>query len=246
MELVEEKVLRDETEMTFDEVREKWDNLVWKIANELLNTQKNYGLKDLYTFGLFGLWKASDNYNPEKGASFKTHAYTSIEGHIKNEINAEKKGILCLSRSKVKRKEEVYSLMLQKQANNWTLEETIEKSGLTKEEWVEAIELIQGTVSLNKKVMGINNDRKEKELIEILPADLGIEEKSYQKELVDEIISSLEDEFEKDVIHLRFFEGHNIERTAELLQIPRTTYYRKEKRLLSKIKNKQQNGSLHM
>ncbi|MCK2000625.1 sigma-70 family RNA polymerase sigma factor [[Brevibacterium] frigoritolerans] len=240
-ELVEEIDLRDETEMTFDEVRKKWDKLVWKRANELKKTKKTtFSIEELHSFGLVGLWKAYDAFDPKKGSIFKTFAFINITGHILNEINFEKQRIFGLSRSNYKRKEEVASLLNQKEDNNWTWEQTRERSGLTNEEWIEAVEWNKEEVSIYKK---IDIDGNEKELIDFIPADLGIEEKFYQKEMVESIMSKL-DEFEQDVIHLRFFQGNNIEQTAKILQMARTTYFRKEKLLLNKIK--QQNGSLHM
>lgn len=242
--LVEEFDLRDETEMTFDEVSKKWDRLVWKGVNDVMKTkQTSFSPQELYNYGLFGLWKTYRNYGPEKDTSFKTFAYINITGHIKNEIRDEKVSYYGLSRSKVKRKEQVADLLRQMQENKWTWEETREKSGLTKEEWIESVDWNRKRVSINTKIS--IDGKKETELVELIPADLGIEEKTYQKETVEEIMSSL-DEDEKNIIHIRFFEGYNKCEAADLFQMKRSTYNRKEERLLSKIKNIYQNGSLHM
>jgi RNA polymerase sigma factor FliA len=122
-----------EKEIQFEEIVQKYKKMIWKIVKKYKSSYKTgYELDELYQFGLFGLWKAYENFDPTKNCKFSTYAYINISGYIRSELNKEKE--IDLTRSDVKKKEEVAKLIKMKEEKNWTWEETWRKSGLSLEE----------------------------------------------------------------------------------------------------------------
>lgn len=219
--------------VSFDDLFEEYDGMIWNITYKIKKSIKtSFNADELHQFGLVGLWKASESFKPEKGIKFSTYAYETIKGNIRNGIAQEKE--TDLTRSQIKRKELVARLLIKKEANNWTWEETQIQSGLCDEKWMEAIELNKTSISFDAPVSsngGMDDDRT---LIEYVPSDFGIEEKIVLKETINELFTGL-DELEQEIIQFRYIDGLNKKETSEKLQIAPTTFYRKEKLLLKKI-----------
>lgn len=77
-----EKLLKIDGEyvvMTFDEVFEKYKNMIYDICNKW---KENIDYGDLFQVASIGLFKAFEDYDLSKGIEFSTVAYT----YIKNEI----------------------------------------------------------------------------------------------------------------------------------------------------------------
>ena len=63
-------------EMTWEECQLKYDKLCWKMVNKYKNLKLEND--ERYNLALFGLWKAYNTYDEERGASFLTHASNVI------------------------------------------------------------------------------------------------------------------------------------------------------------------------
>ncbi|MDP6929624.1 MAG: FliA/WhiG family RNA polymerase sigma factor [Planctomycetota bacterium] len=75
------------SEQQRDELIEKYLPLVRHVAARLPVTMPaTLDRDDLFSAGTIGLIHAASNYNPDRGASFKTFAYTTIRGAILDEI----------------------------------------------------------------------------------------------------------------------------------------------------------------
>jgi RNA polymerase sigma factor (sigma-70 family) len=223
------------TEISFENLVSDYENMIWKISRQLKEkTGTEFELQELYNFGLFGLWKAYEGYKPERGTKFSTYAYSTINGHILNAINDDKK--TYLSRSAVKKKEEVINLLWIKEENGWSWKEIQQYSNLTPEEWSEAIEWTKKPLSIHRPIEKWG-PYASGSLMEYIPGELGIEEKIISKETIKEVFSGL-DELEQEILRFRFLEGYNKTEVGEILHIPSTTYSRKEKNLIKKIKEK--------
>ena len=59
-------------EMTWEECQKQYDKLCWKMANKYKNLKLE--TDERYNLALFGLWKAYETYDKERGANFLTHA----------------------------------------------------------------------------------------------------------------------------------------------------------------------------
>ena len=62
--------------MTWEECQKQYDKLCWKMVNKYKNLKLE--TDERYNLALFGLWKAYNNYDEERGASFLTHATNVI------------------------------------------------------------------------------------------------------------------------------------------------------------------------
>ena len=62
--------------MTWEEVQEKYKPLCYKLANKYKNLKLEPD--ERYNLALFGLWKAYQSYDENRGASFMSHATNVI------------------------------------------------------------------------------------------------------------------------------------------------------------------------
>ena len=63
-------------EMTWEECQKQYNKLCWKLANKYKNSKLEPD--ERYNLALFGLWKAYQSYDEERGASFMTYANNVI------------------------------------------------------------------------------------------------------------------------------------------------------------------------
>ena len=63
-------------DMTWEECQKQYNKLCWKMANKYKNLKLEPD--ERYNLALFGLWKAYNTYDEERGASFLTHATNVI------------------------------------------------------------------------------------------------------------------------------------------------------------------------
>ena len=79
-------------EMTWEECQKQYDKLCWKTVNKYKNLKLEPD--ERYNLALFGLWKAYNTYDEERGASFLSHA-TNVMYQVFNleyrNSNAKKK-----------------------------------------------------------------------------------------------------------------------------------------------------------
>lgn len=99
--LKQEKLIKVEDEyvvMTFDEVFEKYKNMIHEICNKWKNII-DYG--DLFQVASIGLYKAFNDYDLSKGIEFSTVAYTYIRNEIRRFYREAKRhfGYLSLNQS---------------------------------------------------------------------------------------------------------------------------------------------------
>ena len=62
--------------MTWEECQKQYDNLCWKMVNKYKNLKLEPD--ERYNLALFGLWKAYQSYDENRGANFLTHATNVI------------------------------------------------------------------------------------------------------------------------------------------------------------------------
>ena len=63
-------------EMTWEECQKQYNPLCWKMVNKYKNLKLEPD--ERYNLALFGLWKAYNSYDEERGAGFLTHANNVI------------------------------------------------------------------------------------------------------------------------------------------------------------------------
>ena len=79
-------------EMTWEECQAKYNPLCWKMANKYKNLKLESD--ERYNLALFGLWKAYNSFDEERGACFLSHA-TNVMHQVFNlqyrDSNAKKR-----------------------------------------------------------------------------------------------------------------------------------------------------------
>lgn len=66
----------NEMKMTWEECQTQYNKLCWKMVNKYKNLKLD--VDERYNLALFGLWKAYNSFDEERGANFLTHATNVI------------------------------------------------------------------------------------------------------------------------------------------------------------------------
>lgn len=200
--------------------------LVHSIAKRFKNRGADYD--DLYQAGCLGLIKAVDNFDETKGFQFSTYAVPVIMGEIKRLFRDG--GQIKISRSlkeksiRVQRERDAFINTYQRDP---TVYELSELTNIEVNELCEVINILSPVVSLS----GNSEDNDEEFDIPINDS-----EKLFNKILVHEALGKLS-EREAAIIHYRFYFGITQTETARQLGISQVQVSRKEKEILSKLRN---------
>lgn len=206
--------------------------LVLSVIRRFSNSSEN--ADDLFQIGCIGLIKAIDNFDTSLQVKFSTYAVPMIIGEVRRYLRDNNS--VRVSRSlkdmayKVISTREQYMKMEQKEP---TLDELARDTGLTREEIVYALDVMQTPMSLYEPVyteggdvlyvMDQISDRKNRE--ENWVEDLSL------KEAMERL-----DTREKHIVDLRFFEGRTQTEVAREIGISQAQVSRLEKHALRHMK----------
>lgn len=202
------------------------------LVHSLANRFKGRGIEydDLFSAGCVGLVKAYDAFDDNRGVKFSTYAVPVVLGEIKRLFRDG--GSVKISRSlkelslKVTREREKLTLSLGYEPS---VSQIAEALGITSEEAAEAINASHLPLSLSESY-----DESGKE-IDVLVE--GEEEKIVSKLSLYQIISKLSEE-DKNIIALRYFKNKTQTETAKELNLSQVQVSRKEKKILSFMREK--------
>ena len=203
------------------------EGLIYKIINKYRNY---FELEDLYQVAVMGLFKASKTYNSEYGAKFTSYAYPFILGEVIKYINEYRN--IKISKdtaklySRILKGIEVLSQRLMKIPSNYELSLFLEID----EKIIEEVLLANSTVESLDRI--ISQDDKNLELYNKFGyCDYTIE--NYP------LISELEKlpPLERAIIQARYYENKSQSETGEVLGMYQMEVSRKEKKILSKLKD---------
>jgi len=214
-----------------DELYQGNMKLVLSVVKKFNNRGEN--LDDLFQVGSLGLLKAIDNFDFSHGVKFSTYAVPMIIGEIRRYLRDNSK--IRISRSLKDIAYQVYQYKeqyLQEHGVEPTLE--IIAKALEKEvvDIVIALEAIQEPISIYTPIF--NNGGDEIYLSDQIPDDSENEEKRYNKMIIDEGISKL-DERLKGIIYSRYYDNKTQMEIAEELGISQAQVSRLEKSALKQI-----------
>lgn len=202
--------------------------LVHLCANRFRSRGIEYD--DLYSAGCIGLLKAVKAYDPQRGAAFSTYAVPVILGEIKRLFRDG--GALKVSRSlkelslKITAAREQFLL---KNGTEPTLSQLSSLCGCSEESVIEAINVSAVPASLTA-----DSDDDTRQLdIPVPPPDEEITDRLSLRQ----VLSSLGDD-DKKLICLRYFKGLTQTQTAKVLGMTQVQVSRKEKKILSAMKEK--------
>ena len=201
---------------------------------------RGYEMEDLFQIGAIGLMKAVQRFDPTLGYSFSTYAVPVIIGEIRRFLRDD--GLVHISR-KIKEDLRLVAKSSEQIRNTLMREPTIaelqEKTGLSKEEIVLAMEAGYEVESLSKPI-GIGNGKDSKDGQELLLQDKILDESFSQDQLLDALllrqgIGRLQEE-EQCLIRYRYLCGKTQMETAQLMEMNQVAVSRMEKKVLQKLR----------
>jgi len=173
---------------------------------------------DLYSVGVCGLIHAADTFDPTKGATFKTFAYSAIRGAILDELR--RNDIVPRSRrEKLKNLERAAAAVKERLGRDGTPEELAEELGVPVEK-VERDLLALHTVSLISLEEEQGEDGSLKQMLQAPEAKDPMDEASFREEVerLGKAIGELP-ENERKVVILYYHEELLLREIGEILGV---------------------------
>ena len=203
--------------------------LVHACANKL--RYKGIEYEDLFQAGCVGLVKAADNFDEERGVAFSTYAVPVILGEIRRIFRDG--GSVKIGRTLKEKSRYAMSVRqeLEKELQREpTVGELAEKLGIEPSEAAELINVSMPTVSLT----AYDDDSEEKQLD--IPTE-SFEEKISDRLSLYAVLKELPEK-DKSLIYLRYFKGMTQIKAAEKLGMSQVQVSRREKAILSGMREK--------
>lgn len=211
-----------------DEAIEQNIGLVHSCANKFRNRGIEYD--DLFQAGCMGLVKAYDAFDFDRGVKFSTYAVPVILGEIKRLFRDG--GSIKMSRSlkelslKVTRVREKLSVSLGYEPN---ISQIANELNITPEDAAEALNASHIPLSLTE-----GDDEGGGQIDVIVESE---EEKIVSRRCLEEIISKFSNQ-DRQLIILRFYKNKTQTETAKILNMTQVQVSRREKKLLSFMREK--------
>lgn len=211
---------------------EKNLGLVHHIVKRFLG--RGYEAEDLFQIGSIGLIKAIDKFDLSYDVKFSTYAVPMIMGELKRFLRDD--GMVKISRSikengwKVRQAADKLSQALGREP---TLSEIEKVTGLSREDIAAALEANVEVESIYKTVY--QGDGNEIELVDRLPEKEDKNEKLLNRIVIEQLLSSLEEE-ERRLIELRYFGDKTQVEVAGELGISQVQVSRLEKKILLRMR----------
>ena len=198
-------------------------SLIYKLANKY---KEYYSIDDLFQAGCVGIIKATKNYDKSSNCKFSTYAYKYILGEMIDYIRKDKNIIVSEEIYDLYKKYiHVKELLFNKYEREVTFSEICSFMNMDEKYMLSIIESINVSKSIDEDINVYNSlsfDNRKNIDDNIL--------------LKDEI--ELLNDFEKDLINYRYYQGYSQEETAKLLGINQVKVSRQERLILTKMRNK--------
>ena len=203
-------------------------------------TGRGYETEDLFQLGAIGLLKAIEKFDTEYGVCFSTYAVPMIAGEVRRFMRDD--GMVKVSRSM---KEKGYLIsnarkeltdMLGREPE---LKELAEKTGLSEEEIVLAVEANGEVESIYQSVY--QSDGSEIYLLDRLKDKKNAQEELENKLLIEELLQQLSGR-EQQLIKMRYFENATQSQIAAKLGISQVQVSRMEKKILLQMRKYMSQG----
>ena len=213
--------------MNKDEFAKSHLGLVHSLCSRF--TGKGIEYDELYSAGCLGLAKAINNFDDSRGLQFSTYAFPVIMGELKRLFRDG--GAVKVSRSLKELSLKINKLNNESELKNGrelSVSELAEKLGVAPEKIAEAVCSAQPTVS-------INSEDENATTPEIPSPDIQYE--ITERLSLAAAIESLE-ENDKKIINLRYYRSKTQVETAKILNMTQVQISRREKKILSLIRQK--------
>ena len=212
--------------------------LVWSVVQRFLG--RGHDKEELFQIGCIGLMKAVDKFDVSYEVCFSTYAVPVIMGEIRRFLRDD--GMVKVSRSM---KEKGYLIsnarkeltdMLGREPE---LKELAEKTGLSEEEIVLAVEANGEVESIYQSVY--QSDGSEIYLLDRLKDKKNAQEELENKLLIEELLQQLSGR-EQQLIKMRYFENATQSQIAAKLGTSQVQVSRMEKKILLQMRKYMSQG----
>ena len=201
------------------------------LVHACCNRFKGKGIEyeELYSAGCLGLAKAINNFDESRGLQFSTYAYPVIMGELKRLFRDG--GSVKVSRSlkelslKISRINNEYSL---KNGRELSVNELADKLCVTPEQITEALNSAQPAVSIDYE--------DDETAAPVIPSP-DIQYEITERLSLINAIGTLEEK-DRKIINLRYYQSKTQVQTAKILNMTQVQISRREKKILSLIRQK--------
>ena len=188
--------------------------------------------EDLIQIGNIGLIKAIDGFDESLGFSFSTYAFSLIDGEIKRFLRDD--GIIKVSR-KIKQNAKNIQKAREEYFKKYGKEPKIsyfcKELSLSQEDVITALESTNPIISLEEKIQGENDSLSLGDILHTEDSTLSFIENYSLMQAIDTL-----DDFEKQIIKLRYYKNLTQTECAKLLGITQVAVSRKETKIINKLR----------
>ena len=202
--------------------------LVWSMVGRFSSSGKDK--EELFQIGMIGLMQAIDRFDTTYDVRFSTYAVPLILGEIRRFLRDENP--IKVSRTIAEHRKQIQTL--QQGQEDISVDQIVEKTGLTREDVVLAMASARPVTSIYETAY----DSGESQVL--LVDQLEGKEKPMEEEVLEEQILALAMQAlsaeEKNLIQMRFFENMTQTEIAGRLGMTQVQVSRREKKILQKMR----------
>ena len=202
--------------------------LVWSMVGRFSSSGKDK--EELFQIGMIGLMQAIDRFDTTYDVRFSTYAVPLILGEIRRFLRDDNP--IKVSRTIAEHRKQIQTL--QQGQEDISVDQIVEKTGLTREDGVLAMASARPVTSIYETAY----DSGESQVL--LVDQLEGKEKPMEEEVLEEQILALAMQAlsaeEKNLIQMRFFENMTQTEIAGRLGMTQVQVSRREKKILQKMR----------
>lgn len=202
--------------------------LVWSMVGRFSSSGKDK--EELFQIGMIGLMQAIDRFDTTYDVRFSTYAVPLILGEIRRFLRDDNP--IKVSRTIAEHRKQIQTL--QQGQEDISVDQIVEKTGLTREDVVLAMASARPVTSIYETAY----DSGESQVL--LVDQLEGKEKPMEEEVLEEQILALAMQAlsaeEKNLIQMRFFENVTQTEIAGRLGMTQVQVSRREKKILQKMR----------
>ena len=202
--------------------------LVWSMVGRFSSSGKDK--EELFQIGMIGLMQAIDRFDTTYDVRFSTYAVPLILGEIRRFLRDDNP--IKVSRTIAEHRKQIQTL--QQGQDDISVDQIVEKTGLTREDVVLAMASARPVTSIYETAY----DSGESQVL--LVDQLEGKEKPMEEEVLEEQILALAMQAlsaeEKNLIQMRFFENMTQTEIAGRLGMTQVQVSRREKKILQKMR----------
>lgn len=202
--------------------------LVWSMVGRFSSSGKDK--EELFQIGMIGLMQAIDRFDTTYDVRFSTYAVPLILGEIRRFLRDDNP--IKVSRTIAEHRKQIQTL--QQGQEDISVDQIVEKTGLTREDVV----LAMASARLVTSIYETAYDSGESQVL--LVDQLEGKEKPMEEEVLEEQILALAMQAlsaeEKNLIQMRFFENMTQTEIAGRLGMTQVQVSRREKKILQKMR----------